>query len=108
MPLRPTALFHLGLFPIVLLLWAWADSVKMNSAWGRKFRDGGSFTIGVANSALRAGFIGRNPDSSSSPSRSYPLFGKVVRFELSRTTSYDGPPPLFPAPKWENGTRPAP
>jgi hypothetical protein len=33
MLLRPTITFHLGLFPIVLLLWAWADSVSHSMEW---------------------------------------------------------------------------
>jgi hypothetical protein len=105
-PLRPTALFYLGLFPIVILLWAWADSVTMNTVWGRKGQDGRTLHIGLANSCLRVGFITRIPDPAVAPSPPGRFQGELTRFSLARVTRRGEPIPIFPALRWENGPRP--
>jgi hypothetical protein len=73
--LHPTATFYLGLFPIVLLLWGWADSVKMHASWHYSATGERTFFITFANSNLGLG--------SSSPHPNPPQ-----RFTLMRTSIY--------------------
>ncbi|WP_035613736.1 hypothetical protein [Haloferula sp. BvORR071] len=45
-------LFFLGFFPVVILLWAWADSMRHDSGWFRAVADKSSEGLQLRSSAL--------------------------------------------------------
>jgi hypothetical protein len=86
MPLHRTITFHLGLFPLVLLLWAWADSVRNSTTWFRCQRPEQAFMIGMAGSNFAFGTINLRPDAASRRILTRtPDYGRIERYRIPGT-----------------------
>ena len=97
-PLRQLPpLFFLGLFPVVILLWAWADSVGHATVWYRSPTGESVDQIYIVNSALVVEHAMVNP---TRPDLDDPFpgdggFGHFNR--LPNGSGFTGEPSLFPA-----------
>ncbi len=84
MPLHRTITFHLGLFPLVLLLWAWADSVRNSTTWFRCTRPEQALMIGMAGSNFAVGTIDLKPDAEHRRILTItPAYGRIERYPVS-------------------------
>ncbi|MCW1917114.1 hypothetical protein OJ996_26240 [Luteolibacter sp. GHJ8] len=52
MPLRPTAFFYIFLLPVVILLWAWADSRQQQTDWVKVVSEDRVLFLTLADSRL--------------------------------------------------------
>ena len=83
MPLHRTLTFHLGLFPLVLLLWAWADSVRTSTTWFRCKRPEQALMIGMAGSNFAVGTIDLKPDAEHRRILTItPGYGRIERYPI--------------------------
>lgn len=53
MPLRPTAFFYIFLLPIVILLWAWADSRRYATTWEKVIAEDHVILVTLDDSRIR-------------------------------------------------------
>ena len=90
---RPTLTFHLGLFPIVILLWLWADSMRNKTTWYRSRHPEQVLMIGIAGSNFAFGTIDLRPEAEHRRILTQtPGYGRIERY---RRPSFQGP--LFPS-----------
>ena len=105
MTLRRSPLFLLGFFPVVILLWAWADSLRQSRQWKRVLptnRDQVRW-IAVEESGI---YFGARKVVSRSGREGIPVFrykatGPFGEFYLRELTP--GKPAIFPRPKRLHG-----
>jgi hypothetical protein len=96
-PLRPTAFFYLGLLPVIILLWAWADSVRMSTGWSRTAPGGQPVWISLGNSQFVVGRTLRSfEDPHWRPAPTPPL-GRFRRNEVLYRAPGRSSMPLFPS-----------
>jgi hypothetical protein len=116
-PFHRSPLFLIGLFPVVILLWAWADSVTANTVWARKLGGGitvpgqpgltihhCTFNIGISQSRLRIGTITRTDHHSVTAALPPSPYGGFTRFPLSPRSTF-ALRQFFPGIERENGAR---
>lgn len=51
--LRHSGLFYWGLLPVILIIWAWADSMTNRTSWYQNRNGGGSLSLIIENAAFR-------------------------------------------------------
>lgn len=85
MPIHRNATFLLGLFPIVILLWAWADSARNSTSWFRCQQPEHAFFIGMAGSNLGIGTIHLRPTAEHRRILTItPGYGRTERLPLPK------------------------
>lgn len=97
MPFRPTAFFYLGLFPLVLLLWAWADSRHFHTRFLRNSDQNRQACVGIEKATLyfKTMSIPRDADTRPfGPRGPFPPtgFGDILRRELEPRITASGVP----------------
>jgi hypothetical protein len=97
MPLRPTTGFYLGIFPLVLLLWVWIDSVESHSDWAIRRKPQQTFVLTIAESRAGWMLITRKPDNREPLPSLTPWYGRINRFGAMTTRADGTPVPVFPA-----------
>lgn len=105
-----SATFYLGFFPLVILLWVWADSVRSHTNWHHRLEGGGTRVFIVANSKFIVERITRKPDHNGPPARPLPIYGGINRFGATPHDRQGKPMPIFPPLDWhdEEATNRAP
>jgi hypothetical protein len=84
-PLYRNATFLLGLFPIVILLWAWADSARNSTTWFRCQQPEQAILIGMAGSNLGIGTIHLRPEAEHRRILTItPGYGRTERLPLPK------------------------
>lgn len=98
MPLRPTTFFYLGIFPLLMLIWAWVDSVKSHTHWAyqRTLHHGFVFELSESRLAFRS--VTRTPDNTAPLPNHLPWYGNFNRFGSMQTRADGTPVPVFPMP----------
>ena len=96
------AAFYLGFFPLVVLLWLWADSVQSHTNWQHRLADGGTRGFIVTNSKFIAERITRKPDYHGAPAGPLPFYGSIQRFGAVPHDSQGKPMPIFPPLDWHD------
>lgn len=104
MSFHRSAFFLLGLFPIVLLLWAWADSVKSHTNWHHSLRGERTRGLIITDSTFRTELISRKPDYDGAPVPAGPFYGGLFRFGAASTDDEGRPMPIFPPFLWRSET----
>ena len=90
-----TLTFYLGLLPIVILLWAWADSVKHGISWNRSIASDDAIWVQFGNSKF---IFGRTTaDGSTGVIPQTPPYGLVQRVSAMDLNPFGEPTPIFPA-----------
>jgi hypothetical protein len=85
-PLHRTITFHLGLLPLVLLLWAWADSVRNSTTWFRCQRPEQAFMVGMAGSNFAFGTLDLKPETEHRRILTLtPDYGRIERYRIPGT-----------------------
>jgi hypothetical protein len=104
------AVFYLGFFPLVILLWLWADSVQSHTNWHHRLADGGTRGFIITNSKFIAERIIRQPDYNGVSASPLPFYGGIIRFGAPPCDSQGKPMPIFPPLDWhdEESTNRAP
>jgi hypothetical protein len=103
MPLHRTVTFQLGLFPIVLLLWAWADSVKHGTRWSRSIASDRAIWVHLANSKFIFGHTRGIPDGFNGSIRQTAPYGSASRISAKAFNPSGKPMPIFPALMRDDG-----
>jgi hypothetical protein len=105
-----SACFYLGFFPIVILLWIWADSVRNHTNWHHARANDGTLCLIAVNSTFRIERITRKPDYDGVVTRNIPFYGGIYRFGAAANDSEGKPMPIFPPIDWhdEKATNRAP
>jgi hypothetical protein len=99
MPLHRTITFHLGLFPIILLLWAWADSVTHSISGLQPTGDRNLVAFSSMNSRIDFFSVSLPVDRRTLVASGVSPFANMDG-RLSRTEIPSGmDPPWFPAPR---------
>lgn len=98
MPLRPTTLFYLGIFPLMMLFWAWVDSVNSHSDWAIRRRPQQTFVLTLAESRAGWMLITRKPGNPEPMPALTPWYGRINRFGAMTTRADGSPVPVFPVP----------
>lgn len=98
MPLRPTTFFYLGVFPLLMLVWAWVDSVKAHSDWAIRRKPHQTLVLELSESRVGWRSITRTPDNTERLPALTPWYGKVNRFGSMQTRKDGTPVPVFPMP----------
>lgn len=94
MPLHRTLTFYLGLFPLVILLWIWADSARNTTTWFRCQQPEQAFFIGSAGSNLGIGTLDLRPDAEHRRILTHTSgYGRIERYSLP-----DHKREVFPSP----------
>ncbi|MCW1917108.1 hypothetical protein OJ996_26210 [Luteolibacter sp. GHJ8] len=94
MPLHRTLTFYLGLFPLVILLWIWADSARNSTTWFRCQQPEQAFLVGSAGSNLGIGTLDLRPDAGHRRILTLtPGYGRIERYPLP-----DHKRGVFPSP----------
>lgn len=100
--LRSSAFFYFGFFPIVILLWAWTDSVKNHTNWFHRLAGERSLGFILENSTLRAELVSIRPGDTGPPMSHLPFYGRSYRFGAKMTDADGKPMPLFPPFLWHS------
>lgn len=83
-PLHRTLSFYLGLFPLVILLWIWADSARNSTTWFRCQQPEQAFFIGSAGSNLGIGTLDLRPDAAHRRILTHTSgYGRIERYPLA-------------------------
>jgi hypothetical protein len=92
-PLHRTLTFLLGLFPLVLLLWTWADSARNSTTWFHCTRPEQALMIGMAGSNFAIGTIDLRPDAEHRRILTRTSgYGRIERYSLAHAK-----PRIFPS-----------
>lgn len=88
MSFHRNAIFLLGLFPVVILLWAWADSLHFITGFSKNSGNKGQTSAAIAKAALRVSTTRIPPDADTSqhdPGSLYKPNGPFGDFIRNRT-----------------------
>ncbi|MCW1917109.1 hypothetical protein OJ996_26215 [Luteolibacter sp. GHJ8] len=94
MPLRPTAFFYLGLLPVIILLWAWADSTRAITSWEYEINKHRYRSFELWNSQI---VIKNFRPLDESYGKKLPAYGRFYRW-VPGDLGFRDPMPLFPSP----------
>jgi len=99
--LRHCGFYYAGLLPIIIVLWAWADSATNHTNWHHRLEGGGTRGFIIANSVFRVEVVSRMPGNETAVPPT-PIYGGIIRFGAPRHDREGNPMPLFPPLDWHD------
>jgi hypothetical protein len=80
--LRHSGFFYWGLLPVIIVVWAWADSMTNRTSWHQNRNGGGSLSLIIENAAFRIEDSTPLPDHEADATvPASPPYAGIYRFD---------------------------